>query len=292
MMAGFLAVCFGGSLAASEADGITGALDWERMRIHAELSVDLNAAEIKLPSGRTQAEELLSSRYSDNVRGVIHSIRLDSSTLIGDLVVSGEIPASMIDSLALQAERQSPKYSRDFNAISSAYTIDLRDIGTKLLNRANGRRTMQNAVTPHLIDPVPAADYTGIIIIAQGELPVHGRKTGSFLVPCLFPKIWDTDMNLIYDGAAGSTVFASTLYTSEESIFHDTPSGLSGDLQKVVGDRPLRVIARGIFGINPTDPVIDRADALTILSSDVNKSLLHEGRLAFIVRAETLNQDL
>jgi hypothetical protein len=54
----------------------------------------------------------------------------------------------------------------------------------------------------------------------------------------------------------------------------------------------LRVIAREVFGMNPTDVVIDRDDALVILSSEANKRMLRDGRIAFIVQADTLNQEL
>jgi hypothetical protein len=193
----------------------------------------------------------------------------------------------MIETLALQAKRQSPKYSLDFGTISSTYTIDLKNIGAML------PRHGQSSGPLRLVGLPAAADYSGIIIIARDELPVHGRKVKAKLVPCLFPKIWDTDMNLIHDSGAGSgAAFSTVLYTGEDSIFRDSPSGLDEDLQKVVGDKPLRVIARGVFGINPTDAVIDRADALAILSSEANKRMLREGRIAFIVQADTLNQEL
>jgi hypothetical protein len=269
---------------------IKGSFDWEQMRIDAELSVDIAAAGIQLPSGRTQAEETLFSHYFDRMRPFILSIRLDSSTVIGDLVDSGEISPVIVDMLALQASRQAPKYSVDFRAISSKYVIDLKNVGSKLVSRNLGGRAA------HIINPRPAAEYTGIIIIAQDKLPVHGRKNFEELLPCLFPKIWDTEMNLIYDKDMTKpdwgVDFTMVHYTGADSIFENTPSGLSANLQKVVGDKPLRVIARGVFGINPTDPIIDRADALIILSSETNKRLLNEGRVAFIIPADALNKEL
>ncbi|MDR1147131.1 MAG: polymerase [Spirochaetaceae bacterium] len=285
----FLAACV--FLEAREIkSSITGSLDWEQMRIDVELSIELASAGIRLPSGRTQAEEILFSQYFDRMRPFILSIRLDSSTIIGDLVEAGEIPPTVVDMLALQASRQAPKYSVDFRAISSAYMIDLKNIGSKLVNHR------QSARPARIINPRPAAEYTGIIIIAEDKLPVHGRKNYEELLPCLFPKIWDTEMHLIYDKKMTrpdwGADFAMVHYTGAGSIFENTPSGLSASLQKVVGDKPLRVIARGVFGVNPTDPIIDRADALNILSSETNKRLLNEGRVAFIVPAAALNKGL
>lgn len=282
-----LAVCLLPAGALEVKGGVTGALDWEKMRIDAELSVDLAGAGIRLPSGRTQAEEALFSGYFDSIQPVILSIRLDSSTVMGDLIHSGEIQPSLIDALALQAERKPPRYSLDFSTISSSYTIDLKNVGSQLAGYGEAAPMIR------LVNPASAADYTGIVVIADRELPVHGRKVSAELLPCLFPRIWDTEMNLIYDRTmtrpGWEAGFSMVHYTVMENILQNSPSGISEDLQRVVGDKPLRIMARGIFGINPTDPVIDRADAVTILSSEANRRLLSEGRVAFIVPRSALN---
>jgi hypothetical protein len=269
---------------------VTGALDWEKMRIDVEMNIDLVSAEIRLPSGRTLAEETLFSHYFDRARPFILSIRLDSSSVIGDLVASGEIDPSMIDALARQSAFKTPAYSIDFSSISSSFTIDLKSVGAHLV------RHKRSAGMPRLLNPAPAADYTGIVIIAEEELPVHGKKIRAGLTPCLFPKIWDTEMNLIYDKSMTEPEwdadFSMVHYTGADSIFQNNPSGISGELQRIVGDKPLRVIARGVFGINPTDPIIDRADAVTILSSETNRRLLAKGRVAFIVPSNALNREL
>ncbi|MDR3356504.1 MAG: polymerase [Spirochaetaceae bacterium] len=284
-----LAVCLGSPLGAQAAKcGLTGTLDWERMRIDAELSLDLSATGINFPAGRTQAEEALFSEYFDSVLPLLLSIRLDSSSVIADLIASAGLPISLVDALARGAKRRPPRYSLDFSRISSSYTIDLTDIGSRLAGHREAARM------DRLVGPVPVADYTGIIVIADGELPVHGRSVSAGLKPCLFPKIWDTEMNLIYDRSMTrpewEAGFAMVRYTGVENIFRDNPSGLGDELRRLVGERPLRVIARGVFGMNPTDPVIDRADAVTILSSEANRRLLVEGRVAFVVPSGALEE--
>jgi hypothetical protein len=63
------------------------------------------------------------------------------------------------------------------------------------------------------------------------------------------------------------------------------------ELIKRVGENPLRIMARGIFGAVPTDPVIDREDALIILSSEQNRQLLREGRIVIVLgKNELLRQ--
>jgi hypothetical protein len=99
-------------------------------------------------------------------------------------------------------------------------------------------------------------------------------------------------MNLIYE----RNMFAPELrgeklmvsYAGPDNIFRPGSSGLAGELAALVGPNPLRIFAREVFGIYPTDPIIDREDALKILSSDNNRRLLREGRVLFILNEEML----
>jgi hypothetical protein len=143
------------------------------------------------------------------------------------------------------------------------------------------------------LNPVPAPAYTGIVIIAAETLPVHGTRSAALLQPCLFPKIWDADMNLIFernmfDPKAGTMV----RYFSIREIFAGGPSGLSPEVTAIVGDRPLRIFASGVFGIQPTDPIISREDALLIISNNENRKLLREGRVAMIIDDTMLKSPL
>jgi hypothetical protein len=85
---------------------------------------------------------------------------------------------------------------------------------------------------------------------------------------------------------------AMVRYVSPDGVFRPTPSGLSPELAALVGNNPLRIIAREVYGIRPTDPVIDREDALLILSSEENLLLLREGRVAIMVDPGVLQNPL
>jgi hypothetical protein len=103
-------------------------------------------------------------------------------------------------------------------------------------------------------------------------------------------------MNLIYErNMMTPEIIQETgmvRYVPESGILHPTPSGLGPELRSLVGDKPLRIIARGVFGIRPTDPIIDRADALLILSSEENRRLLREGRVVMVLNEEVLKSPL
>ena len=258
--------------------GISGTVDWETKQINASVLLDLASAGIRLPSGRTQGESLLSSSFLSLVRPSILNLQVDSSSTIADLIGRGEYSLQDVEALALGASNIPPALSPDMLNMSSSHTISLSGLSSSLL------RHSYPTPVPRTLNPISAAGYTGIIIIAESSLPVHGMRSTAKAVPCLFPKIWDSEMNLIYERSMlASRNTGAVHYASQQNIFADNPTGLSPELRAVVGDRPLRIFATGVFGINPTDLIIDRNDALLIISTEENRRLLTEGKVAFIL---------
>ena len=259
----------------------SGSIDWARGALNAQTSFDLARAGITLPSGRYLGEETLEEAYPALLRPFLLSLRVDSNSIIKDVMDRGEISLEELDNLCRNAEKIPPSLSADLTRMSGRYTIFTEKISILLTRH-------KRPVEPeHPLIPVPVADYTGIIIIADEQLPIHGRRAQVLLEPCFFPKIWDTNMNLIYE----RNMMASNLmvrYTTRENIFRSTPSGLEGELAAFIGPRPLRILAREVFGINPTDPVIDKEDALKILSSENNRRLLKEGRVVLVLNKQSL----
>lgn len=263
-----------------------GSLEWDKGELNARITLDLASAGIRLPTGRNQAEELLAAAYSSLLQPFVLSIPVDSSDTIGDLVNRGVFSLRETGAILAASRKVAPVLSADLRFLSADYTVAVPTVSAALIRHSRAAEPFRTLI------PVPSASYTGIIIIAGGALPIHGRNTAAALLPCLFPKIWDTDMNLIYErnhtDPRISRQNAIVRYEREENIFRPTPSGLSEELENLVGPNPLRILARGVFGVRPTDPVIDREDALTIISSENNRRLLREGRIALIVPEASL----
>jgi len=255
-----------------------------RGELYSEVNFDLARAGIRLPTGRFLAEEILEDAYPELLRPNLLTLRLDSNTTVGDLAERGELPLALLDSICLEAEKTPPSLSPDLTRMTGRYTM-LMDRISSLFTRHR-----QAIEPPRPLIRAQTANYTGIIIIADSELPVHGRRGQALLEPCIFPKIWDTDMNLVYERNMlnPDPVNRMARYTARENIFRSGPSGLEGDLAALLGANPLRILAREVFGINPTDPVIDREDALKILSSENNRLLLREGRVALVLNESKL----
>jgi hypothetical protein len=266
--------------------GISGTVEWDTMRIKANVTLDLASANIKLPSGRTQGESILSTGYLNLIRAGILDLQVDSSSTIEDLVERGEFNLYEAEAIAVNAQAVPPALSPDMMNMYSSYTITLSGVSSALLKHERPAPVIRT------LNPVSSGRYTGIIIIADSNLPVHGMKGTARPVPCLFPKIWDSEMNLIYNrNMMESRDNSMVRYYPIQNIFQNNPSGLSAELREFVGERPLRIFARGVFGINPTDLIIDREDAMLIISSEANRDLLSKSKVAIILDDSVLRRE-
>jgi hypothetical protein len=270
----------------AQTGAISGIVEWDRMELSVVVSVNLGEAGLKLPAGRSQAEALLDDEYPALVRPVIMGLQADSSSTLGDLIRGGDIDPGNADNLAFQALRIPPALSGDLSSISARYSLDLYAVNAALKKHSRPQDP------PRLLVPANVQDYTGIIIIADESLPVRGRNAAALLRPCLFPKIWDSGMGLVYERNMTDSETGMVCYVSRESILARSPSGLDEKLLSRVGANPLRIMARGLFGETPTDPVIDSEDARVILSSEANRRLLREGRVALVLDRSALKTSL
>jgi len=267
--------------------GISGAVEWDKLEINAVVSLDLASAGLKLPAGRTQGEAIIASEYLRLIRPKILDIQVDSSSTIADLIERGEWSMFEIENYALQARAIPPALSPDFSSLLASYTLTIAGVRSALV------RHSRPAEIPRTLNPVPTPAYTGIIIIASESQPVHGTRGSALLQPCLFPKIWDSDMQLIFErNMHNPAVAIMAHYFTMKGIFAGGPSGLSPEIAAIVGDYPLRIFAKGVFGIKPTDPIINRDDALLIMSSEANRNLLREGRLVIILNDSMLKNEI
>jgi hypothetical protein len=254
-----------------------GTIDWEKMEISFEVSLDLAGSGSKLPAGRTVSEAELSRRYPFLARPVLEALPVDSSSTIGSCMEEYRLEPSFTDDIAATAGSLPPFLSTDFRSIRSIYKLDIATISARISARIPSRQSL--AEPP--LNPVDSGAYSGIIIIADGELPVHGKRAAALPLPSLAPKIWDSDMNLLFDRS--KTGVTPHYYMNAEHIFSSRPGGLSPQAEAIAGPNPLHIIAVETFGERPTDLVIAAPDALKILSNEDNRRLLREGKLIIIL---------
>lgn len=256
-------------------------INWDSFELKADARLDFTAAGLQLPGGRAQAEELVDMEFPRMARPFLLSLPVDSSTELETHINQGLYSLQTLDNTIAAAQKSAPTLTRDLQKLSVSYMIDLNGIVASLI-----RHTHASPI-PRTLIPTASRPYTGIIIFADKALPVHGRAGTSRTEACLFPKIWDSEMNLIYERNMVDPVIARergiVRYASEEQVLGDTPSGITPQLQELVGNDPMRILARSLFGIRTTDIVIDRDDALALISMEENRQLLREGRLVIVM---------
>jgi hypothetical protein len=271
------------SVEATEA--VKGAVDWEKMEISFEVSLDLAQNGYKLPAGRSASEADLHRRYPVLMRPILEALPVNSSATIGAYLEEGRLDPYFTDDIAAMAASVPPFLSSDFRNIRSTYQLGLATIASLI----PARQSSPLAATP--LNPVDSGTYSGVIVIADGELPIHGKRSTALPLPSLAPRLWDSDMGLLFDRGKVPSGVIPFHYMNAENILTSRPGGLSAEAEAVAGANPLRIIATEVFGERPTDLVIAAEDAAKILANETNRRLLREGKLIIILNETVLRTE-
>ncbi len=255
----------------------TSSIDWQKETIHSVLSLDTIKTGIQLPSGRNSALQILEMETPALLKDTFFSILVDSSSLLGDSVERGEISLGDLNRIIDTGKRTPPWVSPDLKKVSMTHAVDLADIGSLFIHHTAVQKPKP------ILDTIPSRAFSGILIDARSPLPVHGEYEQAILQPCLFPRIWNSGMELLYEKNMVKPEIAKkqgiALYSSnpDESAYRD-----------VIGDNPLRVSARQIFGTHHTDPIISNDDYLRIMTQSENRDLLANGKVVILCSEESL----
>jgi len=251
--------------------------NWETAQVDSKIAIDLQRSSLRLPTDRNAAIRLIEQNRSSLLKNAYLSILVDSSHRLGNYLAEEKISLTDINAVINQGKTTPPVLSPELQTAMVYHQNPLQQIANLFIKH--------NAPYTPSSFPLGIASrtYTGILIDARGQLPVHGEYSKEKINPCLFPRIWDKDMNLLYEKNIVDPVVAHqqsiVLYTGtlDESMYRDR-----------IGTEPLRIIARGVFGDNRTDPIISTADAEKILAKKENIQLLREGKIVIICDADQL----
>ncbi len=259
------------SMVAQEKYSSSTDIDWSTASIRVSLSLDLQKAEIRLPSGRLLAEQMLDSALPSLIRQQILTIGLDSYRTINDSLQDGSISPSDLDAYLTGGAKLSTSLSYDMKSMVVSYEFSLIDLVSLFVKHSI---PIEQAVAETY---TPTRSYSGILIFVQGEYPVRGEHRNGILAPSLFPRIYDDTMTPILE--------RNFMYP--EALRRYGPVGWARSLDDSavelrVGEDPLRLIASAIFGTRRSDVILSRADALKILASPQNRELIKQGKVIFI----------
>jgi hypothetical protein len=247
-------------------------LRWDTMSLTAQISVDLHAAGIRMPEGRTEAERMIERDMPGLLQDAVFKIPVDSYRTVGDTLEDGTLAINELLGLIRSLKRKESRFSPDFLTFQAVYELPLTDIAALYV------RHTRPYELPTPLSYVPARIYTGIVIYAKGLLPVHGEHVEAEVLPCLFPRIFDEEMNTILERN-----IVSPEAIRRWGIVGYTDNLKAAMLEERTGDNPLRIVASGVFGTSRTDIIISREEALRILALPENRELLREGRIVVVI---------
>lgn len=229
------------------------------------------------PADRKGSEVHITDKMAYLVKDPLLSLYVDSANTLGDIILQNTITNEKLTTIINGSKLKPGVYTSSMQSVTMNASFNLDKVGSLMIMHNNPYSPTQP------IEMVSSRSYTGIIIDARGKLSVQGEFVTSVGNPCFFPKIWDDTMELIYERnmmnsqAAKEMGIVTYASSDDESLYRDR-----------IGNDPLHISARKIFGTNRTDPVISRNDALKILSVPENLKLLQEGKVVILLDEDVL----
>ncbi|MFO7848687.1 MAG: hypothetical protein R6V67_01895 [Spirochaetia bacterium] len=200
-------------------------------------------------------------------------IQLNSQQTVGDYLKRNPETALRINSVAAgEYTSSSSSFAKDYSEFRITYTYNLHPH----LIKHFFTHTSESSPDP-ILRYVPSGSFSGIVIYVEEELPVHGTSYTAAITPCLFPRIYNEDMELLVskDMLPPDTLknWGMASYFTRDEI---------GQLSSRVGEVPLYIKAKALFGETPTDIIIPMEGADTMLSTEDTIELITEGKIAIV----------
>jgi|SRR5574344_830842 outer membrane protein OmpA-like peptidoglycan-associated protein len=263
------------SASVSEKDAVmhsSSYINWTKDTFSSEINLNVQKAGIPLPSGKSAAINRIQMDLPVLIKDPLLSIYVDDTRTIGDLVVEGSMTLDEITRI-IAAGKQTPAYFAENGIdLQTKHLIKLQDLGAPLVKHT----TPYTLKTP--IEHIASRAYTGIIIDARGSLPIHGEFTTSEVSPCLFPCIYNEDMDLIYE----RNMVDPSIAKKNAIVYYGSDDRKETYISRV-GKDPLWITAKKVYGVNRCDPVISHDDYLRIATVPENLKLLAQGKVVILL---------
>ncbi len=252
---------------------VTRRLDWAAGRIVVEVTHALDLSTPSLVRAKSDAETDLEQRLPEALGQALGPLVIDSSHVLSDYSSADPSLSARLNDMVLHAQRTDLFLTGDFSALVAHYAVPFfgdQGIGSLFY-------PSQAVPLRRRLGDVTTRAYTGLLIFARGMLPAEGGTRMVFARPALFPRIWDEQMNLVLEKAMCTPESLSRWGMAGYTSAVDDPVA---DLR--VGNLPLRLAARGVFGDNNTDLIISTDGARQLLALPENIALLREGRIVIV----------
>jgi hypothetical protein len=255
---------------------VTAEVDWTSGTLTVIISRDVPAGGANRPAAAARVQTGIRNDAASLIADELKDLSYDSYYGIEGFLGENEEAMIGLMSAARTATATGTRAATDLRSVEATYQLDL------YAGLASALVTHEEAVPlQRRLGWVPADEYTGVLIYAAEPLP-HidtGRETD--LVPVLFPDLYYREEGGVHPLAETRNVLPEYL-VRWGAIGYTTDPYATG-LSERIGDNPMRIMAIGLFGRQPADPVIRATDAWQLLALESNRRLLAEGRVVVII---------
>jgi hypothetical protein len=248
-------------------------LDWQRGTLRVTMTATAAAGDDLRPEFVHRARRKIEAEFPNALFDALMPLYVDSVRLVEEVVAARPELASSIADLAGKAESGLPRPGTNISTLQREFEVPVFPDFVRLFMEHEIPFRMEE-----VISWIPTADFTGIVIYAADPLPLRGTDRYVYPAPALLPEIYDEDLRPVLeqdmvDPEEGRRwgIMAYSADTDEDAW------------RERIGSRPLRIVAREVYGIHPTDMIIGREDADLILASKHNRDLLKAGRVLAIL---------
>lgn len=248
-------------------------VDWEDATLTIDVYADLGTYGVVLPTARTRAENEIRRLLPDMFLDAIEELRVDSFSTASDRILETPALLGRVETVAGRATVAKTIVTRDTRSLEISFRYNLYpDVVSIFLSHQTANRPTA------VIGYQPTTEFTGIVIYARGAYPVHGERSSATLSPCLFPRIFDDEMDVVLEPE-----MIHPEYLLQRGVFgYYSGEDLTEHADRI-GQVPFITMARAVFGKHRTDVIIPTADARRILGLAENIDLLQQGRIVVLI---------
>ena len=246
-------------------------MNWETGIFSLSVEADRTRKQYNRPASFYGAEQQIERVAAQLIFNNLLDVQVDSYSNLADLAKQDPGLLQIIDSLSAKAVMTTIRPGREMKKIQGSYELNLYPTLSQTLVKHKSPFPMVE-----ILEWQPGSQYSGVVIYARHELSVYGEGDDdtAFLQPALFPAIYDANMRLLVDRNRMDPEYVKKWGGSAYS------TSLAENRERV-GDNPFRILAVGVFGINPSDPLIPVQDANILLHA--NQQLLREARILIVI---------
>ncbi|MFW6208194.1 MAG: hypothetical protein ACOC7X_05760 [Spirochaetota bacterium] len=250
----------------------SGWIDWQTDTFVLQVTFEANNPNGPVPLLRSKAETAIQRHLPTLFVEAISSILVNSRHTIGEILIDSSEKTAEFRKTASEGKIISSRFSSDFTEFQRIFHYSLYPTFSRHFI-THSRPLSQTAELGY----VASGQYSGIVIYVDNPIEVYGSHVNGTLKPALFPRVYDDQMNTIIDmrmvepDAINSGGMVSYYHTSQIDKVHAR-----------VGEVPLYVHAKALFGVRSTDLVVTDRAARKIKADSHTLSLISRGRIAIV----------